>query len=192
MEPVISVTPDYPDRFRSEEILSWLANNEKKYLLKNWIAIDDIDLAFGTPAMNGHFVHTESNTGLTEALAQLGINLLNGTDRSTAVIAVENDGAVVPPEAMSSQKVIAKLRPKLTTDGQKMKNHDAGSGVQHNSNIAPSVTQLRSRLRALSVPSHKGKFDQMERISTNPPPPTLPRLGNSNANTSAVGRTSRR
>eukprot|EP00906_Rhabdomonas_costata_P032502 RCo045786 len=82
MQPVIDITPDFHGGRRSEEILTWLAKNQSKYGVQNWVALDDIDLAFGCPAMAGHFVHTEGRTGLTEPLARRAIELLK---RSPAV-----------------------------------------------------------------------------------------------------------
>lgn len=65
---------------REEEVCQWL--DEHSGEVARWIAIDDIDLAQNNvlceaaKRMQDHFVHTDPNTGLTEADASMAIALI--------------------------------------------------------------------------------------------------------------------
>jgi len=80
--PCVSKTPNFDGpsgRTRVDEILSWLENNEGK--VANWIAIDDIDLAWNCKDMKGHFVHCVSSVGLTGASVTEAIKLLTSSQK---------------------------------------------------------------------------------------------------------------
>merc|ERR1712216_459944 len=65
---------------REQEVCRWLDEHHGE--VARWIAIDDIDLARNhvicecSKRMQGHFVHTNPNTGLTEADAGKAIALI--------------------------------------------------------------------------------------------------------------------
>ena len=63
------------DGSRSTEIAQWLDNHPK---VTRYVAIDDMDLLDGQRAdkIEGHFVHTRSEIGLTAPLADLAIRIL--------------------------------------------------------------------------------------------------------------------
>ena len=65
------------DGSRSAEIAQWLDNHPK---VTRYVAIDDMDLLDGQRAdkIEGHFVHTRSELGLTAPLADLAIRILAG------------------------------------------------------------------------------------------------------------------
>eukprot|EP01128_Nolandella_sp_AFSM9_P008904 TRINITY_DN555_c1_g1_i2.p1 TRINITY_DN555_c1_g1~~TRINITY_DN555_c1_g1_i2.p1 ORF type:complete len:130 (-),score=18.22 TRINITY_DN555_c1_g1_i2:117-506(-) len=79
MEPCSDVTPEIPSRgqiVRVQEIYSWLHAYEGE--IHSWIAIDDINLAHREEErMENHFVHTDSNTGITEEHVELAVQLLS-------------------------------------------------------------------------------------------------------------------
>jgi len=57
---------------RSAEILLWVKQNEPSA----WIAIDDIDLAADESRLHNHFIHTNSQVGLTAEQCEQGLRLL--------------------------------------------------------------------------------------------------------------------
>lgn len=73
LEKVIDKTADfgYAGK-RSAEILQWVKQHEPSA----WIAIDDIDLAADESRLNNHFLHTNSQVGLTAEQCELGLRLL--------------------------------------------------------------------------------------------------------------------
>jgi len=66
---------------RAEEILEWLGRHPE---VKNWIAIDDVDLtetSSQTPCghlLRGHFVHTNADEGILPEDVDLAVQLLGG------------------------------------------------------------------------------------------------------------------
>ncbi|CAD7926750.1 unnamed protein product [Amoebophrya sp. A25] len=70
----IDITPDYGVcGKRSAEILTWV----DKYGIKDWIAIDDMDLNQGEPRMRPHFIRCNPLIGLTNDLVEQSISILN-------------------------------------------------------------------------------------------------------------------
>jgi hypothetical protein len=72
-------TPCHATSVREQEISAWLASHAGQ--VGRWIAIDDIELCgnWADPCsmrMKNHFVHTNKNTGLTEADVELALRLL--------------------------------------------------------------------------------------------------------------------
>jgi len=76
----IDITPDYGlCGKRSAEILTWV----DKYQIKDWIAIDDMDLNAGEPRMRPHFIKCNPLVGLTNDLVEQSINILNKHDHQS-------------------------------------------------------------------------------------------------------------
>jgi len=73
LEKVIDKTADhgYAGK-RSAEILAWVKQHEPSA----WIAIDDMDLACDESRLTNHFLHTNSQIGLTAEQCELGLRLL--------------------------------------------------------------------------------------------------------------------
>lgn len=86
---VIGKTPNiYPTK-RSQEIQQWL----KKCRLEvdQWVAIDDMNLAKSTPRfMDGHFVNTDANVGMTKTDAGQMITILNSIPSTPPETAATN------------------------------------------------------------------------------------------------------
>jgi len=77
IETPIDVTPDYGIcGKRSAEILTWV----DKYQIRDWIAIDDLDLNAGEPRMRPHFIKCNPLIGLTNDLVDQGVAILNQND----------------------------------------------------------------------------------------------------------------
>lgn len=77
--PCIDITPDLPQS-RSDEILSWLNANKKKYNIVNFVALDDIDLVLCAPDrefFSKHAVKTDAMLGLTDEDVKTAILLMN-------------------------------------------------------------------------------------------------------------------
>lgn len=73
----IDITPDYGMcGKRSAEILTWV----DKYQIRDWIAIDDLDLNAGEPRMRAHFIKCNPLIGLTSDLVENGVSILNQHD----------------------------------------------------------------------------------------------------------------
>jgi len=79
LAPIVSRTPDLGGGGdgRDAEICDWVDRHPS---VKQWIAIDDMDLAGGpsptSQRLRGHFVRTEKNTGLTPKDKDLAVHLL--------------------------------------------------------------------------------------------------------------------
>jgi hypothetical protein len=70
----IDVTPDFgPQGRRSAEILTWV----DRFGIKDWVAIDDLDLLTGEPRLKGHFLRCNPLVGLTNELIEEGTRNLN-------------------------------------------------------------------------------------------------------------------
>lgn len=73
LDKVIDKTADFGVAGkRSAEILHWVKQNEPSA----WIAIDDIDLACDESRLANHFIHTNSQIGLTAEQCERGLRLL--------------------------------------------------------------------------------------------------------------------
>merc|ERR1712003_6637 len=69
IETPIDVTPDFGIcGKRSNEILTWV----EKYGIRDWVAVDDLDLNVGEPRMRGHFLKCNPLIGLTNDLVEQG------------------------------------------------------------------------------------------------------------------------
>jgi len=74
LQACISATPDFSGFNRTHEILTWLQDH--KDMVKNWVALDDIDLSHYDVRIGPHFVHCESSIGLTHDRATKAIEYL--------------------------------------------------------------------------------------------------------------------
>merc|ERR1711907_524761 len=73
---------------RPVEILRWIKEHNDKAkagkgtLVEEWVAVDDRDLLHENSGskLQGHFVHTNPRQGLTQAVADQMIRILNGEE----------------------------------------------------------------------------------------------------------------
>jgi len=87
---------------RPQEITEWMTKNAADVGVEGWVAIDDRDLVneHGGPALQGHFVRTHPNTGLTNRLAEVCIKILTGTGDSSSATGSSTplgEAPMVPP-----------------------------------------------------------------------------------------------
>mmetsp|Transcript_3885 Transcript_3885/g.6466 ORF Transcript_3885/g.6466 Transcript_3885/m.6466 type:complete len:140 (+) Transcript_3885:1-420(+) len=74
LREIIGVTPTTGFQTRSDEILEWLSHHPS---VEHFVALDDMDLSFphGEPFIR-HFLHTDTECGLTAADADRAIEIL--------------------------------------------------------------------------------------------------------------------